>query len=210
MYSILIIEDDPAYTSMMEIILQIEGYEVRTASDGKSGLVMLREKRPDLILCDIMMPEIDGHMVLEILKGERALADIPFIFVTAMGERADVRLGMSAGADDYLSKPFTTFELLTAVAGRIRRHEMIHHNRRESDFQEEKNILRQKITKREREILLMVGRGSTSREIAERLAVSIKTVETHRANLMKKLDAGNAATLARWSVISEEMEKQSQ
>lgn len=206
MYSILIIEDDPAYISMMEVILKMEGFDVRTATDGSSGLAMLREKRPDVILCDIMMPDMDGHMILETVKGERALADIPFIFVTAMGDRADVRLGMSAGADDYLSKPFSAFELLAAVTGRIRRHEMIHQKRRESDFQEEKAILLQKITRREREVLLMVGQGSTSRKIAERLGVCLKTVEVHRANLMNKLDAGNAATLARWAIIAEQTE----
>ena len=206
MYSILIIEDDPAYTSMMEVILQMEGFDVRTASDGSTGLGMLREKRPDVILCDIMLPDMNGHMILETLKGERAFADIPFIFVTAMGDRADVRLGMSAGADDYLSKPFSAFELLSAVTGRIRRHEVIHQTRRESDFKEEKAILRQKITRREREVLLMVGEGATSREIAKRLGVSLKTVEVHRSHLMKKLHAPNAASLARWAAIAEQMQ----
>jgi len=208
MYSILIIEDDPAYTSMMEVILQMEGFDVRTASDGSSGLAMLRERRPDLILCDIMMPKMDGHKILETLKGEQALADIPFIFVTALGDRADVRLGMSTGADDYLPKPFSAFELLAAVTGRIRRHEMILQHRRKSDFQEEQAILRQMITRREREILLMVGQGSTSREIAVRLGISLKTVEVHRANLMNKLGAGNAAALARWAIIAEQMESE--
>jgi len=205
MHSILIVEDDPVYVNIMETILQNEGFEVRTASDGQTGLAMLREQRPDVILCDIMMPDMDGHMILETLKGERALADIPFIFVTAMGDRADVRLGMSAGADDYLSKPFSAFELLAAVIGRIRRHEMIHQNFREANYKEEKAIL-QKITRREREVLLMVGKGFTSRDIAGRLGVCLKTVEVHRANLMNKLDAGNAATLARWAIIAEQME----
>ena len=84
-YSILIIEDDPSYASMMEVILLMEGFDVRTASDGQSGIAMLRDKRPDLTLCDIMMPEMDGHSVLEILKGDKTLADIPFVFVTALG-----------------------------------------------------------------------------------------------------------------------------
>ena len=78
MHSILIIEDDPAYRSMMELILQMEGFDVRTASDGQSAFALLREKRPDLILCDIMLPEMDGHSVLEILKGDDTLLDIPF------------------------------------------------------------------------------------------------------------------------------------
>jgi DNA-binding NarL/FixJ family response regulator len=207
MYSILIIEDDPAYISMMETILQMEGFNVRIASSGKSGLAMLHEKRPDLILCDIMMPEMDGHAVLEALKSEKALADIPFVFVTALGERAEVRRGMSAGADDYLPKPFSADELLAAVIGRIRRHEIIRQQHDKSVFQEEQAIFRtRKITRRELDVLLMVGKGSTSREIAEQMGLSLKTIEVHRYHLMNKLGASNAAILARWAVVAELME----
>jgi DNA-binding NarL/FixJ family response regulator len=205
MYSILVIEDDPSYTSMMDVILQMEGFDVRTALDGQSGLVLIREKRPDLILCDIMMPEMDGHTLLEALRREKALADIPFIFVTAMVDRVDVRRGMSAGADDYLPKPFSAEELLAAVTSRIRRHEIINLHHGSSAYQEEEAILRSRITRREREILLMVGQGATSREIAVQLGVALKTVEVHRANMMNKLDAVNAASLARWAVIAELM-----
>jgi len=210
MYSILIIEDDPAYCSMMELILQMEGFDARTASDGQSGLALLRGKRPDLILCDIMMPGMDGHSVLEVLKGDDRLVDIPFIFVTALAEREHVRGGMSAGADDYLPKPFSADELLAAVTSRIRRHELIKLQQGKAAFHEEKILLRQAITRREREILLMVGQGATTKEIAERLGVVPKTVEVHRANLMRKLDATNAAGLARWAVIAELMLKDSE
>jgi len=209
MYSIVIIEDDPSYIRMMELILKMEGFDVRTASNGQSGLTLLREKRPDLILCDVMMPEMDGHFVLECLKGDNTLADIPFIFVSAMGGRADVRRGMSAGADDYLPKPFSADELLSAVTGRILRHVMINSHHGKSAFQKERVIL-QKITKRELEVLLMVGQGATSREIAECLGCSLKTVEVHRANLMNKLDASNVAILARWAVIAEQMQSHSE
>lgn len=207
MYSILIIEYDTSNLSMMETILQMEGFDVTTASDGKSGLASLRQKRPDLVLCDIMMPEMDGHSVLEVLKSEDAYAKIPFIFVTAMGGRVDMRRGMSAGADDYLSKPFSAVELIASVTARIRRHEMINLHYATSAFQEEQVILSTRVTKREREVLLMVGQGITSRKIAEKLGVALKTVEVHRTNLMNKLDASNAATLARWAVIAELMEK---
>jgi DNA-binding NarL/FixJ family response regulator len=205
MYSILIIDDDPSFRSMMEMILQMEGFEVRVASNGQSALSMLRDKRSDLVLCDIMMPEMDGYSLLDLLRGENTLADIPFIFVTALGQRIEVRRGMSAGADDYLSKPFSADELLAAVTCRIRRHEMINMQHGNSIFHKEQAILSTKITKREHEILLMVGQGATSREIAERLGISLKTVEVHRENLMKKLDAANAASLARWAFIAEQI-----
>jgi CheY-like chemotaxis protein len=94
MYSIVIVEDDPSYCSMMELILKMEGFDVRIAPDGHSGLVLVSEKRPDLILCDIMMPGMDGHSVLEAMKGDNTLDDIPFIFVTGLRNRAHVRSGM--------------------------------------------------------------------------------------------------------------------
>ena len=206
MYSIVVIDDEPSYINMMEVIFQQEGFSVRSALDAQSGIAMLREKRPDLILCDIMMPGMDGHSVLETLKNDKTLADIPFIFVTAMADHANVRRGMSSGADDYLPKPFSVDELLAAVIGRIRRHEVIRQDSDKSAFQKEQVILNQKITKREREVLLMVGQGDTSKGIAERLGVSLKTVEGHRANLMNKLGAANAAALARWAIIADQME----
>lgn len=206
MNSILIIEDDPAYRSMMETILQMEGFEVRSADNGHSGLALIATQRPDLILCDIMMPGMDGHSVLETLRGRDALAEIPFIFVSALGERSDVRRGMTAGADDYLPKPFSAAELLAAVTSRLRRLEVFVQQNGNSDFHHEQLILSNKVTKREREVLLMVGQGATSKEIAKCLGVCLKTIEVHRANLMKKLDAPNAATLARWAIIAQQME----
>lgn len=205
MYSILIIEDEPALCCNIELILRMEGFDTRTAADGLSGLARISEKRPDLILCDILMPEMDGHTLLNQLKSEADLADIPFIFVTALGERSDVRRGMSSGADDYLTKPFTAEELVAAITGRLHRLETIRLFSTRTTFREEHAILRQRISARELEILLLVGNGATSREIADRLGISLRTVEVHRSNMMDKLGAANAAILARWAVIAEQM-----
>ncbi len=203
MYSILIFEDDAVSRFYMELFLKEEGFDVRCALDGRSGLDLLYKKRPDLILCDIMMPDMDGHAVLEAVRKEPAFADIPFIFVTALVDRAAVRQGMNEGADDYLPKPFTTEELLAAVSSRICRHAVISSQHSKSAFQEERGILLTKTSKREREILLLVGNGGTSKEIARQLFVTLKTIERHRENIMKKLNATNAATLARWAIIAE-------
>lgn len=205
MYSILIIEDEPALCCNIELILRMEGFDTRTAADGLSGLARISEKRPDLILCDIIMPEMDGHMLLSMLKNDAAMADIPFIFVTALGERSDVRRGMSSGADDYLTKPFTAEELVAAITGRLHRLETIRLFSTRTTFREEHAILRQRISARELEILLLVGNGATSREIADRLGISLRTVEVHRSNMMDKLGAANAAILARWAVIAEQI-----
>jgi len=207
-YSILIIEDDPSICSNMELILDMEGFDVRTAPDGVTGLARICEQRPDLILSDILMPEMDGHTLLELLKNEQDFADIPFIFVSALGERADVRRGMSAGADDYLAKPFSADELITAVTVRLHRLETMRRRSTNAAYKEEHAILRQRISVRELEVLRLVGHGATSREIATQLGISLRTVEVHRSNLMRKLDAANAAILARWAVIAEHMQGQ--
>jgi DNA-binding NarL/FixJ family response regulator len=205
MYSILVIEDDPTIRSNIELILQMEGFVVHTACDGSEGLAKVPGKHPDLILCDILMPGMNGHMLLEELKSESSLADIPFIFITALAERADVRRGMTAGADDYLTKPFSADELIAAVTGRIQRHSTIRLHSLKTSFQKEHAILRQKITSREQEVLKMVGHGATSKEIADTFGISLRTVEVHRSNLMRKLNANNAALLTRWAVIAEQI-----
>ena len=163
---ILLAEDDVTMVSLLKTLLKMEGFDVRIAPDGQSGLALAREKCPDLILCDIMMPGMDGHSVLESLKGDNTLDDIPFIFVTALVEREQVRSGMSAGADDYLPKPFSADELLAAVTGRIRRREMIKVHNGKSAIHKEQSFLIHKLTRREREVLLMVGQGGTSKGIA--------------------------------------------
>lgn len=205
MHAILIIEDDAAYRHNMELILQMEGFNVRTAPDGRAGLALMREELPELILCDIMMPEMDGHTFFDILKSDVVFADVSFIFVTALADRADLRKAMSAGADDYLTKPFTAEELIAAVTGRLNRLNTVRQNAGIVSFQKERAHLRERLTPREHEVLLMVGRGDTSKQIAGQLGISIKTVEIHRSNLMNKLDASNAATLARWAMIAEQL-----
>jgi len=205
-YSLLIIEDDSVYLNQMALFLRLEGFDVRTASDGASALVMIHEQRPDLVLSDIIMPDMDGHAVMAALKSDDELADIPFIFVTALADRADIRRGMAAGADDYLPKPFSAEELLAAVTGRIRRHVMLTRHRGTPAFQKERQLLSQAISPRERQVLLMVGQGDTSRGIAERLGCAEKTVNVHRKSLMDKLGACNAASLARWAFIQEQVD----
>ncbi|NJD36971.1 MAG: response regulator transcription factor [Geobacter sp.] len=203
MHTILIIEDDDAIRSSMELVLRMEGYTCLTAPDGQSGLALINNRHPDLVLCDIMMEKLDGHAVLQAMKQDHATAAIPFIFVTALGDRAELRRGMSAGADDYLTKPFTDEELVAAVVGRLHRAEMLRTAGSHAQFQSELEILRQEVTAREREVLALVGRGMTSKDIACRLEISFKTAQAHRANLMKKLQALNAAHLSRWAVIAE-------
>ena len=205
--SILIIEDDSQLGSNMALILRMEGFEVRVAADGFSGLTLIRKKRPDLILCDILMPGMDGYAFHEAVHSLPHLARIPFLFVSALNEPAQVRKGMLAGADDYLTKPFSAEDLLAAVSARLQRFATLRSTPKARGATTEQVARLRQITRREREILLLVARGGTSREIAEGLFISTKTIEVHRARLMKKLGAANAASLAFWAALAEQVDQ---
>lgn len=106
-------------------ILSLAGYDVSTAENGKKGIELVHASKPDLIVCDIMMPVLDGYGVLHMLGKNEDTASIPFIFLTAKTERSDIRKGMDMGADDYLTKPFDDIELLSAVESRLKKVEML-------------------------------------------------------------------------------------
>ena len=116
MTHILIIEDDPNLATTMASRLELEGFNVRVEPNGKAGLKAASESRPDLILCDIAMPEMDGYEVLASIREQESTSEVPFVFLTARVERNDVRKGMHQGADDYLCKPVTREDLM-ATAG---------------------------------------------------------------------------------------------
>lgn len=125
MKKILLIEDDTIMRENTAEILELAQYQVTTAPNGKIGSTLAKELKPDLIICDIMMPELDGYGVLHILSRDPKTASIPFIFLTAKAEKSEVRKGMDLGADDYLTKPFEDTELLNAVESRLKKSEMI-------------------------------------------------------------------------------------
>jgi len=118
---VLIVEDDPLIRANVLELLTEEGFDVIAAQDGADGIALAKARVPDLVVCDITLPKLDGYAVLRAIREDPAIASTPFIFLTAKAERTDVRTGMSLGADDYLSKPFTAKELLDAVRMRMHR-----------------------------------------------------------------------------------------
>jgi CRP-like cAMP-binding protein/CheY-like chemotaxis protein len=122
MKKILIIEDNLEVRENASEILSLANYDVVAAGNGKIGVELAQREKPDLIICDIMMPELDGYGVLHILSKNEQTARIPFIFLTAKAEKTDIRKGMDLGADDYLTKPFDDTDLLNAIEGRFRKY----------------------------------------------------------------------------------------
>lgn len=123
---ILAIEDEYAIREAITGVLSYEGFEVIVAKNGRIGVERAKEFLPDLIICDILMPELDGYGVLSELRKDPSTATIPFVFLTAKVDKDDLRLGMNLGADDYLVKPFRAQELLRAVRTRLEKQELIH------------------------------------------------------------------------------------
>ena len=124
MKKILLIEDNKDMRENISEILELANYSVVTAPNGRIGVELAGKETPDLIICDIMMPDLDGYGVLYLLSKNPATSGIPFIFLTAKAEKSDMRKGMSMGADDYLTKPFEEMELLNAVEARLRKNEI--------------------------------------------------------------------------------------
>jgi len=124
MKKILLIEDNLEVRENTMEILSLANYNVISAENGKIGVELAQKEKPDLVICDIMMPELDGYGVLHILNKNEQTAGIPFIFLTAKTEKTDIRKGMNLGADDYLTKPFDDTDLLNAIEARLRKSAM--------------------------------------------------------------------------------------
>ena len=124
MKSILLIEDNPDILENTTEILELANYKVFAAGNGKRGIELALEHKPDLIVCDIMMPELDGYGVLHALHRNESVKNTPFIFLTAKTERTDFRKGMELGADDYITKPFDSTELLNAIDSRLKKADL--------------------------------------------------------------------------------------
>ncbi len=122
---IVLIEDNKAVRENIEEILELANYKVFSAPNGKKGVDLVLKENPDLIICDIMMPELDGYGVLHMLSKNAKTSAIPFIFLTAKADRTDFRKGMEMGADDYITKPFDDIELLNAIETRLKKSELL-------------------------------------------------------------------------------------
>lgn len=125
MKKILIIEDNDELRENTAEIIELSNYKVITAADGKAGVELALKEKPDLVICDIMMPVLDGYGVYHLLSKHKETATIPFIFLTAKSEKADFRKGMGMGADDYIMKPFDGIELLNAVEMRLNKNTLV-------------------------------------------------------------------------------------
>lgn len=202
MNKILIIEDQPQMRRKLAMILEREHFQVAAAPNGLIGLDLARSDPPDLVICDVMMPELDGYGVLARLREEEKTKRIPFIFLTAKGENQDIRTGMNLGADDYLTKPVPAHELIEAIEARLERAQQ--QQGFSPDFRSAAPLERLGLSMREAEILLWVAQGKSNFEIGMILGISAATVKKHLVHTYQKLgvESRNAATLSALQVLS--------
>lgn len=204
MKKILVIEDEAATLENLALMLEMEGFQVFSAPNGRLGVNVAREEMPDVILCDISMPELDGYGVLEALRGDPDTVSIPFIFLSAKGDKKDLRVGMNLGADDYLSKPAGADEVLAAIRTRLQRSEenarfVLSRADLSPNFDSAAPLEALGLTPREAEVLLWVAQGKSNVDIAGILGCAGNTVKVHVARILEKLGVENrnaAAMLA--------------
>jgi DNA-binding NarL/FixJ family response regulator len=203
MKKILVIEDEPEMRRNLSALLRYKDYLPLEAENGSQGLALARRERPDLILCDVMMPELDGYGVLRALQADATLASVPFIFLTAKGEKDDLRNGMNLGADDYLAKPVGTDDLIEAIEARL--HRTAQHAKREfrPDFSSPAPLLHLGLTPRAAETLLWLAQGKTNSDIATILGITESTIKKHVGEIFDKLgvETRGAATVRALEVL---------
>jgi DNA-binding NarL/FixJ family response regulator len=207
---ILIIEDQAPMRRNLALMLELEGYKTCVAENGRIGIETARKERPDLILCDVMMPELDGYGVVQALREDHVFANTPFVFLTAKSDRSDVRVGMNFGADDYLTKPVVRDDLLSAVQTRLERAEALQQRITDSsvfnpDFSNGDSLQRTfGLTAREAEVLLWVAQGKSNSDVASILGMSEKTAKQHLGTCFQKMgvESRTAASMMAVEVLS--------
>lgn len=193
---ILVIDDDARLRRQAAELLRAEGYEVIEAANGSAGVEAARQSPPDLVLCDITMPEMNGHRVLQALREDSRTAHLPFIFLTGWSEPQDLRTGMNLGADDYLVKPLAPEELIAAVRARLRRAEAAPARAASRPEPEPALLMALGLTPREAEVLFWLAGGKTNDEIATILGIGLTTVKKHLESTYAKLGVENRTSAA--------------
>ena len=204
MKKILVIEDEPEMRRNIATLLRFHEYEPIAAGNGREGVEAARREKPDLILCDVMMPELDGYGVLQALQADALLARTPFIFLTAKGEKDDLRSGMNLGADDYLTKPVANTDLVRAIEARLRRSQQQANREFKPDFSSAEPLLKLGLTPRAAEALLWLAQGKTNSDIATILGITESTVKKHVQEMFEKLgvETRGAATVRALEVLN--------
>lgn len=186
--SILVVDDNPKF---LADALPMYGYDITVANDGLEALKILMDKTFDLILLDVMMPNMDGWNTLKAIRNNKKTQYIPVIMITAVSEDQKVVSGLKIGADDYIVKPFILPNLLARVEAVLRRSKWQQEAQPKAEKTLNKDINIDALTPKEKEVLALVAKGASNQEIADKLFVRDVTVKTHLNSIFKKLKVTN-------------------
>lgn len=200
---LLLIDDDPNLILLVKDYLEFRGYEVLTAENGREALEILEQQIPDMIICDVMMPEMDGYTFVENVRQDPKTSWIPVLFLSAKGQSQDRVKGLSTGADVYMVKPFEPEELVAQVESSLKQaNRLMRYSKGSETGQKIQVPPHVELTPTELKVVQLVARGMANREIAGELEVSQRTIESHVSNMLNKTQLKNRTELARWAIES--------
>lgn len=199
---LLLIDDDPNLVLLVQDFLESRGYEVMTAANGYEALEVLEQIIPHMIICDVMMPQMDGYTFVKQVRNNPQTSWIPVLFLSAKGQSQDRVMGLNTGADVYMVKPFEPDELVAQIEASLKQTSRMRQLQprdaeTEPAFQVPFDV---ELTPTEIKVVQFVARGMANREIAEELKVSQRTVESHVSNMLGKTGLHNRTELARWAI----------
>ncbi|MBW4468630.1 MAG: response regulator transcription factor [Pegethrix bostrychoides GSE-TBD4-15B] len=199
---LLLIDDDPNLILLVKDYLEFRGYEVITAENGQEALDVLEKDIPDMIICDVMMPQMDGYSLVENVRKNPRTSWIPVLFLSAKGQSQDRVKGLNTGADVYMVKPFEPEELVAQVESSLKQaSRLIQRQDKNNESSPKIQVpFDVELTPTELRVVQFVARGMANREIAEELNVSQRTIESHVSNMLGKTGLHNRTELARWAI----------
>ncbi len=199
---LMLVDDDPNLVLLVRDYLEFRGYHVVTAENGLKALERLEDQIPDLIICDIMMPEMDGYTLVKKVREDTRMSWIPVLFLSAKGQSQDKVKGLNTGADVYIVKPFEPEELVAQVESSLRQAARL--SKRNTPNIEGPPTIQARpgveLTPTELKVVQLVAQGLANRDIAKVMKVSQRTIESHVSNMLNKTGLHNRTELARWAL----------
>lgn len=199
---LLLVDDDPNLVLLVKDYLEFKGFEVMTAENGREALEILETEIPDMIICDVMMPEVDGYTLVSQIRQDPHISWVPVMFLSAKGQSHDRVIGLNKGADVYMVKPFEPEELAAQVEATLKQAARIKEVSNTSLETTDRIVVppNVELTPKESEVVNLVAKGMANRDIAKHLNVSQRTIESHVSNMLNKTGLHNRTELARWAM----------
>ncbi|MGF1486734.1 MAG: response regulator transcription factor [Prochloraceae cyanobacterium] len=194
---LLLVDDDPNLILLVKDYLEFRGYDVIAAESGNEALEILKQKTPDLIICDVMMPDMDGYSLVKSIRGDSKTQSIPVLLLSAKGQNQDRIKGFNTGADIYMTKPFEPEVLVAQIQSFLSfKDRLADRSKLSANKPSHKLAGKVKFTPTELNVLGLLSKGKKNKQIAEQLNVSQRTIESHVSNMLNKTGLNNRTELA--------------